>query len=445
MILPAYVLDCIRLLENSNHEAYAVGGCVRDALLGLQPQDYDLCTDASPDQIKSIFSRFRLVLAGEKHGTVTVLTDGGPVEITTFRTEGGYRDNRHPDWVAFVTDVKEDLSRRDFTINAMAYSPSRGLVDPWNGRWDLAAGILRTVGDPAIRFSEDALRILRGMRFAARYRLTVEAQTRQAMLEKAYLLPHLAAERIFCELSKLLVLVSRTDLLDFAPVFAQIIPELQPTIGFDQHNPHHAYDIYTHTAYVTTAVPGILSLRLAALLHDIGKVPTFTLDDAGCGHFLGHAKVSAQMAQTILLRLKAPTALREQVVNLIARHMTILEPDKRLLRRRLGQYGVEETNLLLQLQQADDSNKGTAASMSHFAIVAQLLEQIRQEDDCLTIRDLAINGNDLMALGFIPGKRIGCCLAYLLQQVQDELLVNSKEPLSQEALRFLQTHQEERQ
>lgn len=443
MTLPAYVLDCIKLLERNNHEAYAVGGCVRDALLGLQPHDYDLCTDASPDQMKSIFSRYRLVLAGEKHGTVTVLTEGGPVEITTFRTEGGYHDNRHPDWVTFVTDVKEDLSRRDFTINAMAYSPSQGLVDPWNGHEDLAAGILRAVGDPATRFTEDALRILRGMRFAARYHLTVEEKTRQAMLEKAHLLPHLAAERIFSELCQLIVLVTANDLLDFAPILAQIIPELQPAIGFDQKNPHHAYDIYTHTAHVVAAVPKILSLRLAALLHDIGKVPTFTLDDAGCGHFLGHAKVSAQMADHILLRLKAPTALREQVVNLIARHMTVLEPDKRLLRRRLGQYGIDETHLLLHLQQADDSSKGTAPSVLHFSTVARLLEEIRLEDTCFTIRDLAINGNDLIALGFAPGKNIGKCLAHLLQQVQDELLVNLQEPLTQEALRFLQNHQEE--
>ena len=443
MILPAHVLECIQLLESNGYEAYAVGGCVRDALLGLQAQDYDLCTDAAPQQIKAVFSHYRLVLSGEKHGTVAVITSGGLVEITTYRTEGGYQDNRHPDWVRFVTDIREDLSRRDFTINAMAFSPKRGLTDPWGGRHDLDTGVLRAVGDPSVRFSEDALRILRGMRFAARYHLQVEPQTQQAMLDQAYLLPHLAAERVFSELCKLIVLVDAQDLLQYAPVFAKIIPELQPTMGFDQRNPHHAYDVYTHTAYVTAAVPGILSLRLAALLHDIGKVPTFTLDDAGCGHFLGHAKASAQMAQTILLRLKAPTALREQVVNLIARHMTIPEPDKRLLRRRLGQYGVEETNLLLQLQQADFRSKGTVADDPVFDAIARLLDQIIQEDACLRIHDLAINGHDLIALGFTPGKQIGRCLSYLLQQVQDELLCNSKEPLLQEARHFLQTQQED--
>lgn len=443
MILPAYILECIRLLESSGYEAYTVGGCVRDALLGLTPQDYDLCTNASPRQMKEIFSGYRLVLAGEKHGTVAVLTDGGPVEITTFRTEGGYRDNRHPDWVKFVTDIREDLSRRDFTINAMAFSPSRGLTDPYGGRNDLNSGILRAVGEPSVRFHEDALRILRGMRFAARYQLQVAEQTRQAMLEQAQLLPHLAAERVFSELCKLLVLINAQDLLQFAPVFAQIIPELGDTIGFDQRNPHHAYDLYTHTAFVTAAVPPVLPLRLAALLHDIGKIPTFTLDDEGCGHFPGHAKESARMADQILLRLKAPTALREQVVNLIARHMTVLEPDKRLLRRRLGQYGLEGTQQLLQLQQADYHSKGTSAGNPVYSQITRLLEEICREDACLTTRDLAIDGHDLLALGFAPGKHIGSCLAYLLQQVQDELINNTKPVLLQEAVRFLQHKQEE--
>ncbi len=443
MILPAHILECIRLLESGGYKAYAVGGCVRDALLGLPPQDYDLCTDASPQQMKEIFSRYRLVLAGEKHGTVAVLTDGGLVEITTFRTEGGYRDNRHPDWVRFVTDIREDLSRRDFTINAMAFSPSQGLADPFGGKNDLNSGILRAVGDPWVRFHEDALRILRGMRFAARYQLQVAEQTRQAMLEQAHLLPHLAAERIFSELCKLIVLVNPQDLLQFAPVFAQIIPELGDTIGFDQRNPHHAYDLYTHTAFVTAAVPRELPLRLAALLHDIGKVTTFTLDDAGCGHFPGHAKASAQMADQILLRLKAPTALREQVVSLITRHMTVLEPDKRLLRRRLGQYGLEGTQQLLQLQQADYHSKGTSAETLVYSHIASLLEEICREDACLTIRDLVIDGHDLLALGFAPGKHIGSCLAHLLRQVQDELLSNTKPMLLQEAVRFLHHNQEE--
>ena len=443
MNLPAYILECIRLLEISGFEAYAVGGCVRDALLGLTPQDYDLCTNATPDQIKTVFSQYRQVLSGEKHGTIAVLTDGGLVEITTFRTEGGYRDNRHPDWVKFVADIREDLSRRDFTINAMAYSPSQGLVDPWNGRSDLSAGVLQAVGDPSVRFSEDALRILRGMRFAARYHLQVAEQTQQAMLEQAYRLPDLAAERIFSELCKLIILVTAQDLLQFAPVLAQIIPELADTIGFDQKNPHHAYDLYTHTAFVTASVPGVLPLRLAALLHDIGKVTTFTLDDAGCGHFLGHAKASAQMADQILLRLKAPTALREQVVNLIARHMTPLQPDKRLLRRRLGQYGIEGTKLLLQLQQADFCSKGTATADPVFDDISHLLNELDREDACLTIRDLEIDGNDLIALGFTPGKHIGSCLTHLLQMVQDELLTNTHQTLLQEASRFLQCKQEE--
>ena len=196
MELPVFVQNCIDALENAGFAAYAVGGCVRDACLGRTPQDYDLCTSALPQQTKQVFSDKRLVLAGEKHGTVTVLTEGGPVEITTFRTEGGYRDNRHPDWVKFVPEVEGDLARRDFTVNAMAYSPRRGFADPFGGREDLKNHILRAVGDPATRFQEDSLRILRGVRFAARYGLTPEEKTMEAMLSQAHLMENLARERV---------------------------------------------------------------------------------------------------------------------------------------------------------------------------------------------------------------------------------------------------------
>ncbi|MDY3224474.1 MAG: HD domain-containing protein [Candidatus Faecousia sp.] len=430
MFLPEFILNCINLLENAGFAAYAVGGCVRDACLGLTPHDYDLCTSATPPQTEQVFRDYRLVLAGEKHGTVTVLTPGGPVEITTFRTEGGYRDNRHPDWVKFVPDVEWDLARRDYTVNAMAYSPTRGFADPFGGREDLKNHILRAVGEPETRFREDSLRILRGVRFAACYGLTPEEHTLQAMLSQMHLMENLARERVYDELCKLLLVTKAEDITRFAPILAAVIPELSPMIGFDQHSPHHAYDLITHTAHVVEGVPAELPLRWAALLHDTGKVTTFTRDATGRGHFYGHAKDSARIADTVLRRLKAPTALREEAVTLIEKHMTRLQPDRKLLRRQVSRLGFPMVEALLSLQQADMGSKGTGEDdgQDTFAAVRALLEKLRQEDACLSLKDLAVNGNDLIAIGF-QGKAIGACLNALLEQVLEERLPNEKEAL----------------
>ena len=430
MFLPPNIQNCIDLLEASGFSAYAVGGCVRDACLGRTPHDYDLCTNAWPSQTEAVFRDFRLVLAGEKHGTVTVITEDGPVEITTFRTEGGYRDNRHPDWVKFVPDIEGDLGRRDFTVNAMAYSPKRGFADPFGGREDLRNHVLRAVGDPEARFREDSLRILRGVRFAARFGLTPEEHTMQAMLSQAGLMENLARERVFEELCKLLLVAKAEDITRFAPILAAVIPELAPMIGFDQRSPHHAYDLITHTAHVVEGVPPTLPLRWAALLHDTGKVKTFTLDATGRGHFYGHAKDSAAIADDILRRLKAPTALREEVVPLIGRHMTRLQPDRKLLRRQVSKYGFPMVEAQLALQQADMGSKGTVEDdgSAVFAEVRQLLADLKAEDACLSLKDLAVNGNDLMALGF-QGRAIGACLNRLLELVVEERLPNKKEAL----------------
>lgn len=431
MFLPNPVLECMQALEQAGFCAYAVGGCVRDSLLGQVPHDYDLCTNAAPAQICQIFSSYPLVRSGEKHGTIGIVIDKTVYEITTFRTEGGYRDSRHPDWVRFVPTVEEDLARRDFTVNAMAYSPTRGLVDPWGGKADLQAHVLRAVGDPATRFSEDALRILRGVRFAVRFGLTPDPDTEEAMFRLAPRMDALARERVFAELCKLLLSVRAADLLRFAAVLTQVIPELSSSVGFLQHSPHHAYDVFTHTAHVVEAVPADLTLRWAALLHDVAKPACFTQDSTGRGHFKGHAPAGAQMADAILLRLKAPTALRQQVVFLIEHHMLPLEPDKRLLRRRLGKYGEDALRKLLALQRADFSSKGTGKAQEEatFSETERLLDEIMSEDACLCIKDLAVNGKDLIALGYAPGKKIGDCLEYLLQQVQDDLLPNKKEAL----------------
>ena len=435
MVLPDYILSCIQALENAGFAAYAVGGCVRDDCLGLTPHDFDLCTAALPEETESIFANRRLVLAGKKHGTVGVVTEQGVVEITTFRTEAGYADNRHPDAVAFVTDIEMDLARRDFTVNAMAYSPVRGFADPFGGRVDLQNRVLRAVGDPATRFQEDSLRILRGIRFAARFGLEIQPETENAMIACAPLMENLARERVFDELCKLLVYVTAEDLLRFAPILSQVIPELKPTIGFHQHSKHHAYDLFTHIAHVCGSVPPDMAQRWAALLHDIGKVSTFTLDEQGQGHFYGHAQESAQMADTILRRLKAPNDLREQVVFLIDKHMTKLEPEKKRLRRWIGKFGPEAMEQLLLLQESDMGSKGTGKpeNMEQFDQLRALMQEIREENACLSLKDLAVNGHDLMALGY-SGKAIGQTLHRLLEQVLDEQLPNEKEAL----LKFLQ-------
>ena len=430
IFLPETITQIINALEKAGYAAYVVGGCVRDACLGLTPQDYDLCTSALPEQTEAVFRDRKLVLAGKKHGTVGVVTDSGVVEITTFRTEGSYRDNRHPDWVKFVPDIESDLARRDFTVNAMAYSPTRGYADPFGGREDLEKGILRAVGDPEKRFREDSLRILRGVRFAVRFGLKVDPATERAMFSQAHLMDNLARERVFEELCKLLPLVSAQDLIRFAPILAAVIPELAPMVGFDQRSPHHAYDLYTHTARVVEGVPGDLALRWAALLHDIGKVPTFTVDETGRGHFFDHAAKGAEMADAILRRLKAPNALREQVVQLIEKHMLWLQPEKKPLRRQIGRLGLGTVYQLLSLQQADNSNKGTAESEENeqYVRILKVLEEIQAEDSCLGLRDLAVNGNDLMEIGY-SGRTIGIMLNWLLDQVLEETLPNERSVL----------------
>ena len=430
MYLPPYVKTCIDALEAAGFAAYAVGGCVRDSLLGLEPADYDLCTSALPEQTEAIFANHQLVLAGKKHGTVGVITEGGVVEITTFRTEGAYLDNRHPEWVEFVEDVTGDLARRDFTVNAMAYSPTRGFADPFGGQEDLKNQILRAVGDPATRFREDSLRILRGARFAAKYHLIPDPETETAMVDLRDLMENLARERVFDELCKLLTHSTAEDLLRFAQIVTAVIPELQPSVGFNQHNPHHIYDVYEHIAHVVEGVPPTLTLRWAALLHDVGKPVSFTQEENGRGHFYGHPKISAEMADIILRRLKAPTALREDVVFLCDRHMVTLEADRKLLRRRLSQYGEERTGLLLAIQRADLIATGTrtAEEWAYYDTVEDILGELLAEDHCFQIRDLAVNGNDLMALG-LKGRAIGQTLQHLLNLVIEEQVANEKQAL----------------
>lgn len=428
MVLPRYVQSCMDALEDKGFSCYAVGGCVRDSLLGLAPHDFDLCTGARPEEIRAVFADHGLVLAGEKHGTVGVITEGGVVEITAYRTEGGYTDSRHPGWVRFVDDIQGDLARRDFTVNAMAWSPSRGLADPFGGQKDLKNKVLRAVGDASARFQEDALRILRGVRFGVRFDLAPEENTLKAMFSHASLLDNIARERVFEELCKLLPLANTQDILRYQPIITQVIPELASAVGFDQRSVHHAYDIFTHTAQVVSRVSGDLTLRWAALLHDVGKASCFTQDEKGRGHFLGHAQVSAKMADTILHRLKAPTKLREDVVFLIHHHMLVPTADRKLLRRYLSRYGAERFSWLMALMRADCQSKGVPCDMSVFDEMDATVSAIMAENACLTVKDLALNGHDLMALGH-SGPKIGKILNALLQLVVDEEISNTREAL----------------
>ena len=430
MFLPDYILRCMDALEGAGFQAWAVGGCVRDAILGLAPNDYDLCTDALPEQTEAVFSGYPLIRNGKKHGTIGVILDNQVVEITTFRTEGDYQDNRHPEWVKFVPDIEEDLARRDFTVNAMAYCPRRGFADPFGGREDLKSHVLRAVGDPEQRFREDSLRILRGARFAVKYRLEPEPATEQAMTALAPLMDHLARERVWDELCKLILLAEAEDLLRFAPVITQVIPELAPQLGYDQRNHHHIHDLYTHTALVTAAMPRDLSLRWAALLHDTVKPATRTVDDKDEAHYHGHAQVSARMAEEVLLRLKAPTALRERAVLLIEKHMVWFEVSKKVIRRWISRLGFGLFSDLIAFQRADCIGTGTAGpyEQAHFDQIESLIRELEGENACLTLKDLAVNGHDLTALGY-RGKAIGEALDRLLNLVLEEEIPNEKTAL----------------
>ena len=439
MELPETVTLCLERLEKENTPGYLVGGCVRDHLLGITPHDYDLCTAATPEKLKEIFSDFPLVLSGEKHGTVGVVFGKEVLEITTFRTEGTYEDGRHPDWVEFVPELEEDLARRDFTVNAIAYNPKEGYIDPFDGICDLQAGILRAVGDPQVRFTEDALRILRGVRFAVRFSFAVDKSTLQAMFDLKEKMDNLAVERVFSELCKLLPLLKAEDILLFQPILTHIIPELASCVDFCQHNPHHAYDVFTHTAYVVENTPNDLAIRWAALLHDTGKPVAFTQDENGRGHFYSHAQESAKLADQVLRRLKAPTALREEVVSLVSHHMDLWETEEKMLRRRLRKFGFDGCKKHLALQKADFCSKGVLGviSVTDFDATLAAIEKIEAENACLQLSDLEVKGKDLMELGFEAGPRLGQALEHLLDLVVDGDLPNERDALLKKAKELL--------
>ena len=425
-LLSHQAVRALDLLHAAGHEAWIVGGCVRDYLLGIQSKDFDITTSALPEETKRVFQCFPVIETGIRHGTVTVVLEGEPLEITTYRVDGDYTDARHPDEVTFTRSLREDAARRDFTMNAMAYAPGEGLRDFFGGQDDVKAGIIRAVGDPAVRFQEDALRILRGIRFAAVLGFVLEPETEQAARRYAHLLQKVSTERIAQELSKLLCGREAGRILTTYPdILGQVIPELLPMVGFDQQNIHHCHDLLTHTAVAVDHVPPVLHLRLAMLLHDVGKPATFSQGKDGQGHFYGHAKESVRLAGEILRRLRYPKALIEKVETLIRCHDSVLEEERIL--RWLNKLGEETFFELLWVQRADTAALAPAYCTRNlrFDRLEKTAREILAEAPCLQIRDLAVNGHDLMALGF-SGKAIGSVQRHLLDQILEGTLSNEK-------------------
>ncbi|MBQ2954126.1 MAG: HD domain-containing protein [Clostridia bacterium] len=430
--LPAGAAFVLQRLKQNGYQGYVVGGCVRDSLLNRQPKDWDVCTDALPEDMQRIFRGQHVIETGLKHGTLTVMYDHEPYEVTTFRVDGEYTDHRHPDEVRFVKDVAEDLARRDFTMNAMAWSPDTGLVDVFGGREDLAAGLIRCVGDAKMRFGEDALRIMRALRFASVYGFGIEAETSRAIHEMKGNLAGVAAERIRVELAKLLCGRGVGAILrEYADVIFAVLPQLAPMHGFDQRTPFHAYDVWEHTVRAVESVPPTEVLRLTMLLHDSGKPAAFTMDERGVGHAYGHPVISVQIAEEILAYLRVDHATRDRVLLLVEAHDMGVTSERTQLKRRLHKLGEEALWELIEVKRADALGKGTeeaAVIEARMDAVRQALRNLLAEQPCVTLRDMAVNGRDLMAEG-VTGKALGETLNWLLGEVINERLPNEREAL----------------
>lgn len=442
--MDARALLALERLNQAGYEAYLVGGCVRDALLGRAPKDYDIATAAHPSQTWSVFQGERRIDTGIAHGTVTVLLEGLPLEITTYRVDGTYADTRHPDQVTFTPSFREDAARRDFTINAMGWHPREGLRDFFGGAEDLTAGVLRCVGEPALRFQEDALRILRALRFASTLGFEIQKETEGAAISQRQRLQALSAERVSVELGKLLCGKDvRRVLLNYVDILTEVLPELRPMVGFFQHSRYHCWDVLTHTALVVENVPAQLPLRLAALFHDCGKPATFSQDTAGNGHFYGHQKVSAALAQTALTQLRFDGETVRQVVELVLHHDVPLEADRRSVRRRLNQWGPDFLVDLLALKRGDNwgQSPSVLGRQAHYDQVEEILQQLLAEGACFARKDLAVDGKDLLDLGF-QGKQVGNALQFLLDAVIDDKVANDRAALlglvSQEKIRLME-------
>jgi len=439
MKLPVYVLEALERLDKAGHKGWLVGGCVRDAVMGVEPHDYDIATSALPEETVEAFKDCHVIGTGLKHGTVTAVLSGQPIEITTFRVESEYLDNRHPSSVSFTRRIEDDLCRRDFTINAMAYRPDDGLLDLFGGRKDIENGVIACVGEPAERFGEDGLRIMRALRFASRLGFKLEEKTKTAVLSCADLLRGISAERLFSELCGLIVGRNAWRIvMDYADVLARFIPEIKPLIGFDQNNRYHCYDLLEHTCRAMENSPDDLIVRLALLLHDIGKpVVCFTGEDGYC-HYHGHEPEGARMANDILLRLRAPNRIRESVVRLIELHDSAVIADSRHARRLLSRLSFEDANRLLDVKTGDRyAHAEGHRDVSVINSMREIISKINEQEQCFSLNSMAIGGRELIAMGMKPGRAVGRVLESLLEMVISEEIPNEKDALLEAARRML--------
>lgn len=428
--LPSYVNTVLNNIISHGFEAYIVGGCVRDFLLNRTPNDFDITTNATPLQVEEIFKDFHVIETGLQHGTVTVVVEGVTVEITTYRIDGLYSDGRHPDNVQYTSKLKDDLSRRDFTINAMAYNHEVGIVDKFNGINDLKNGLITCVGEPQKRFSEDALRIMRAIRFSSQLNFSIEENTSNKVHELKDTLNKVSVERIAVELNKLIMGDKPHEILtSYSDVISTIIPEIKSCIGFNQHSRYHKYDVWEHMAISVQNSPKNLNIRLAMLLHDIGKPKTFTLDINGNGHFYKHAYVGAEISEKILKNLKYDNATIKRVTTLIYHHDDEFH-NVYDIKKSISNLGKEVFFELISVQQADALSKHDFCSkhVQELEEIKTIAQDLISKNECLSLKDLAINGNDLKSIG-IQGKNIGDTLNILLDNVLKDTLKNDKNSL----------------
>jgi len=434
--IPPFVLKALRALEAADHEAWLVGGCVRDALLGRQVHDYDITTSAQWQDAEAALSAagFTVHRTGTAHGTVTASLDGNPIEVTTFRTDGVYTDGRHPDNVTFVRTIEEDLARRDFTINAMAYHPERGLFDTWNGQSDLETRTIRVVGDASKRFAEDSLRVLRGCRFASQLGFTIEPTTLAAMKKEKTGLLRVSAERITHEMDEMLLGDFVHDaLMETVDVLVAFMPEIAACRGFDQQTPYHIYDVWEHTAWVVQRSPKTRLARWAALLHDIGKPAVFYTDANGRGHFFKHQQVSVILAKSIMERLLMSPTFITQVLTLVRIHDRQIAASARSVKRALSNLGgdVDLFRTLCKIKRADALAQSELSEprLELSYELERVLDEVISSNDAFSLKQLAVNGNDVLELGVPAGPQIGELLDAALDAVIEEKLPNERDAL----------------
>ena len=431
--IPSGAAYILRILHSAGYESWLVGGCVRDLLRGVEPHDWDICTSARPEEVERCFAGHRIIETGLKHGTVTVLEDGNPHEITTYRTEGPYSDSRRPDYVAFVSSLESDLARRDFTMNAIALGLDGSLRDPFGGVEDIKAGLIRCVGEPAHRFREDGLRIMRALRFAAVLGCEIEERTAQAVHENRRMLGHVAAERINVELCKLLVGEKAGDILrQYPDVLCQFWPQLEPLVTLEQHSPWHCWGGWEHTIRAVEAAPADGILRLTMLLHDIGKPGCKSTDEKGIDHFYGHPAAGAKLAGQMLRALKFDNKTRERVGILVEHHDVQIPCQDRSIRKWMGRLGTETFFQLLEVKRADGMGQDYELVKDRFVELEEMkakAEEIVAQGQCLSLKDLSVNGKDVIAAGVVPGPEVGRVLNKLLERVMNGDAANQRQEL----------------